>query len=185
LETLTGQSIEDVLNGLAGDVGLENTALPPADMSEMPPPASAGYFNDPAAAELQAEGIDVGPLGDVSEYTATWAGGGGSMYSNVEDLGAWAATGFGNALLPADLGAQRLDAAPIDLGVDYGLGIVDYGNGWYGHAGEILGWNSLAVYQPDTGAIFVAIVNESGSLLATAGPALAAFPDLLGPYGLG
>ena len=69
--------------------------------------------------------------------------------------------------------------------IDYGLGIIDFVNGWYGHTGEILGWNSIAANNPATGAAFVAIVNESGSLLATGGPALAAFPDLIGAYGLG
>lgn len=94
-------------------------------------------------------------------------------------------TGFGNELLPPELAAQRLEASPLSEGIDYGLGIIDYGNGWYGHAGEILGWNSIAAHNPATGATFVAYVNESGSLLATAGPALAAFPDLAGAYALG
>lgn len=147
-------------------------------------PSSAGYVNEFAADELQAQGVEVEPLGDVSSYNPTWGGAGGSMYSTIEDLGVWAATGFGNELLPPELAAQRLDAAPLAEGVDCGLGIIDYGNGWYGHTGEILGWNSIAAHNPDTGATFVAYVNESGSLLATAGPALAAFPDLAGTYGL-
>ena len=105
------------------------------------------------------------------------------MYSTLEDLGAWAATGFGNDFLPPELAAQRLEAAPLAEGVDYGLGLMDFGNGWYGHTGEILGWNSVAAHNPETGAVFVAYVNESGSLLATAGPALAAFPDLGGLFG--
>lgn len=48
------------------------------------------------------------------------------------------------------------------------------------HSREILGWNSIAVNNPSNGATFVTIVHESGSLLATVGPALAAFPDLVG-----
>ena len=184
LAELTGQPSEDVLNGLAADAGLTTTALTVADDFDMADPSSAGYVNAFAATELQAEGVEVEQLGDVSSYNPNWGGTGGSMYSTIEDLGAWAATGFGNELLPPELAAQRLEAAPLAEGIDYGLGIIDFGNGWYGHTGEILGWNSVAAHQPDTGATYVAFVNESGSLLATAGPALAAFPDLTGAYGL-
>jgi D-alanyl-D-alanine carboxypeptidase len=184
LEELTGEPVDDVLNGLAAEVGLTATALTVADDFEMSDPSSAGYVNEIAAAALQAEGVAVEPLGDVSSYNPNWGGAGGSMYSNLEDLGVWAATGFGNELLPLELAAQRVEAAPLAEGIDYGLGIIDFGNGWYGHTGEILGWNSIAAHQPDTDAVFVAFVNESGSLVTTAGPALAAFPDLTGAYGL-
>ncbi len=34
--------------------------------------------------------------------------------------------------------------------------------------------------DPETGATFVAFVNESGSIVATSGPAVGAFPDLTG-----
>jgi D-alanyl-D-alanine carboxypeptidase len=184
LEELTGQPSEDVLNDLAADAGLTTTALTVGDDIEMSDPKSAGYVNEPAALELQAQGIDVEPLGDVSSYNPNWGGTGGSMYSTIEDLGAWAATGFGNDFLPPELAAQRLEAAPLgEIGVNYGLGLMDFGNGWYGHTGEILGWNSIAANNPETGATFVAYVNESGSLLATFGTAIVAFPDLLSLVG--
>jgi len=181
LTALTGEPVEDVLTGVAEDAGLENTALQPVDAFGLPEPASAGYVNEYAVIGLQIEGVDVEPLGDVSDYTASWGGSGGSMYSAVEDLGQWTATGFGNAFLPADLAAARLDSKPIDVG-DYGLGVLTLDGGWYGHPGEILGWESIAFYQPDTGAIFVALVNESVSLLLTAEAAVAAFPDLAAFY---
>lgn len=185
LAETTGQPVEDVLDTLATETGLTTTALPVDDEFAMPDPSSAGYVNEFAAEGLNAEGIDVEPLGDVSSYNPTWGGAGGSMYSTIEDLGVWAATGFGNELLPPELATQRLEASPLPEGIDYGLGIIDYGNGWYGHTGEILGWSSIAAHNNATGATFVAYVNESGSLLATAGPALAAFPDLVGAYALG
>ena len=184
LEVLTGEPVEDVVTNLAQTAGLANTAFAPADLPELPEPASAGYVNALAAAQMQSEGVDIEPLGDVSDYNPAWAGAGGAMYSTVEDVGQWAATGFGNSLLPADLATRRLETETLPEAV-YGLGIINYGSGWYGHTGEILGWNAIAAYQPETGAVFTAIVNESGSLLATLAPALAAFPDLAGAYGLG
>ncbi len=156
LEELTGQPSEEVLNELAADAGLTTTVLTVGDDIEMPDPSSDGYVNEIGVSYLAAEGIDVEPLGDVSSYNPNWGGVGGSMYSTLEDLGAWAATGFGNDFLPPELAAQRLESAPIVEGVDYGLGIIDFGDGWYGHTGSILGLDSLAAHNPETGAVFVA-----------------------------
>ena len=184
LEELTGQPSEDVLNELATDAGLATTVLTVDDDIEMSDPSSAGYVNEIGVSYLAAEGIDVEPLGDVSSYNPNWGSVGGSMYSTLEDLGAWAATGFGNDFLPEELAAQRLEAAPLPEGVDYGLGLMDFGNGWYGHSGSILGWDSLAAHNPDTGAVFVAYTNEYGAFNAFVGPALAAFPDLASLFGI-
>jgi D-alanyl-D-alanine carboxypeptidase len=183
LEELTGRPSEDVLNELATDAGLTTTVLTVGDDIEMSDPSSAGYVNEIGVAYLGLEGIDVEPLGDVSSYNPNWGGVGGSMYSTIEELGAWAATGFGNESLPPELAAQRLESAPLVVDVDYGLGIIDFGNGWYGHTGSILGWDSVAAHNPETGAVFVAYVNEYGALPAVSGPALAAFPDLIGLFG--
>jgi D-alanyl-D-alanine carboxypeptidase len=100
------------------------------------------------------------------------------MYSTVADLGTWAGTGLGNTLLPKDLGEQRLQSEPTPEG-DYGLGIFDYGNGWIGHTGQLIGWESVTAYNTETGAIFVALVNETGSLQTPLVVGKAIFPDLV------
>lgn len=182
LTAITGESPQDVLNALATEAGLTSTALPALEDATIPAPASAGYFNDFAAFAAKGAGNTIPKLGDVSAYNPAWGGAGGAMYSNVADLGRWAATGFGNAFLPQALGEQRLISQPIPEGA-YGLGILDYGNGWYGHTGEILGWNSLAAYNPTTGAALTLIINESGSLLVTVPIILAAFPELTKVFG--
>ena len=172
-----------MLNELAADAGRTTTVLTVGDDIDMPDPSSAGYVNEVGVGSLQAQGIDVEPLGDVSSYNPNWGGVGGSMYSTLEDLGAWAATGFGNDLLPPELAAQRFEAPPLgDVGVDYGLGIIGFGNGWYGHTGSILGWESIAVQNVETGAVFVGYVNSYGAFPVLGGPAVAAFPDLVSVY---
>jgi D-alanyl-D-alanine carboxypeptidase len=184
LTALTGQTPQEVLDALAAEVGLTDTALPAVGDGVLPAPASAGYVNDNATADLRRQGIDVEKLGDVSTYDPSWGGAGGAMYSTVEDLGRWAATGFGTSLLPRDLGERRLASEPIAEGLRYGLGIIDYDDGFYGHIGEILGWESFVAYDPKTGAALTLIVNESGSLGAAAGVIIAAFPDLANVFGL-
>jgi D-alanyl-D-alanine carboxypeptidase len=99
------------------------------------------------------------------------------MYSTVADMGTWAASGLGTALLPADLGEQRLQAQPTPEG-DYGLGIFNWGSGWIGHSGQVIGWEALVAYNTDTGAVFVVMDNETGSLSATLPVLQTAFPDL-------
>jgi D-alanyl-D-alanine carboxypeptidase len=106
--------VGEVLTELALRVGLDDTALPAPDEIEMPEPAGHGHVNGPATDGLQRDGIDTGPLGDVSGYSPSWGGAGGAMYSTVEDLGTWAAAGFGNALLPC---ARRPTSAVCDGGI--------------------------------------------------------------------
>ena len=104
------------------------------------------------------------------------------MYSTLADLGTWAGTGLGTSLLPADLAAMRLATQKIPEGY-YGLGIYDWGQGWVGHTGQIIGWESLVAYNTTTGAAFVAIVNETGSFMSALDVGLNVFPDLKGLMG--
>lgn len=76
-------------------------------------------------------------------------------------------TGSGNTLLSTELGAQRLEMAPIEDGLSYGLGIMEQGvDGWYGHSGQAIGWEALAFYDPETGATFTVMINSTAGAKA-------------------
>ena len=112
-------------------------------------------------------GVTVESGTDVSEWSTTWGRAGGGMYTTLEQLGAWAASGFGTNQLSAELGEQRItDVSVLAEGFTYGLGIIDYGDGWIGHSGQIVGWEALALYHPETGAVLVGGVNETASDIA-------------------
>jgi hypothetical protein len=102
----------------------------------------------------------------------------------VTDLGSWAGTGLGTALLPVDLGEQHLQSTEIAADtsgtntIRYGLGIMDFGIGWIGHTGQLIGWESIVLYNAITGTAFVGMVNETGSLTAPILVALSVFPEL-------
>jgi D-alanyl-D-alanine carboxypeptidase len=177
IEALTGEPIEDVINAVAKEAGLSESALQAPEETRMPDPSSHGYLNEPGVQSLAESGVTAEPGQDVTDWTVSWGQAGGGMYSTVADLGTWAATGLGTALLPADLGERRLEAQPIPEG-DYGLGIFDWGNGWIGHSGQLIGWESLVAYNTDTGAVFVAMDNETGSLGAALPVLQGVFPDL-------
>jgi D-alanyl-D-alanine carboxypeptidase len=144
LEELTGQPVEEVVTDVARQVGLSDSALQAPDQVAMPDPASHGYVGAAGAEQFAALGLEVAADTDVTDWTPSWGQAGGGMYSTVADLGKRAGMGLGTGLLPADIAAERLDFQPIPEG-SYGLGVFDFGNGWIGHSGQIIGWESIVL----------------------------------------
>jgi D-alanyl-D-alanine carboxypeptidase len=162
---MSGQSLEDAVNQTAHDAGLNQTALPAAGDATMPSPASHGYVFQPGVDSLTEVGANLTPGTDVSDWSPSWGGAAGGMYSTVGDLGTWAGTGFGATLLSPRLGAARLAGPTTNDGADeYGLGLTHWGEDWVGHTGQIIGWESFAAYNVKTGDVIVLMVNETGSL---------------------
>jgi D-alanyl-D-alanine carboxypeptidase len=145
----------------------------------MPAPASHGYNFLPGLLSLAASGIEVEVGSEQTDDVTSWGQAAGSMYSTVADLGRWAATGLGLAELSPALAAKRLAARPISGGaIEYGLGMEDFGNGWVGHDGQAIGWESKVAYNTETGAVAVILVNETGSLRSASSIAARYFPEL-------
>jgi hypothetical protein len=67
------------------------------------------------------------------------------------------------------------DAAAIDTAATGSLAA----NAGQGHIGQIIGWESFAAYNTQTGDVFVGLINETGSLANVVLPVLAGiYPDL-------
>ena len=167
LEKLTGQPVNQTLTDLAKQAGLDDTALLPPDQTAMPAPSSHGYIDAQGAQDPAYDGtVQAGE--DVTDWTISWGGAGGGMYSTVADLFAWTATGMGSSLLPADLAAQRLKTdIPLPEG-GYGLGITQFAPGWIGHTGQTSGWSSVGLYNPTTGATCAGITNSTTGAIGLA-----------------
>jgi D-alanyl-D-alanine carboxypeptidase len=182
IEQLTGKPVDEVVTSIATRLGMSDTVLPPpAQQTVLPDPSSHGYVGTLAALSLSSIGLDVPAGTDVTDWSLTWGGAGGAMYSTIADLGTWAASGLGTALLPVDLAAERFKTNTLKSGTVYGLGLEDWGQGWIGHTGQTLGFESLVAYNRTTGAAFVAIINDGALLSSTAKLiAVAQFPDLVG-----
>lgn len=181
IEAVSGQSLEDAVNQTVHDAGLHQTALPAAGDATMPSPASHGYIFTPGVNSLKEVGANLTAGTDVSDWSPSWGGAAGGMYSSVGDLGTWAGGGFGSTLLSEKLGAARVGGPTTksDGGEAYGLGLTHWGEDWVGHTGQIIGWESFAAYNIKTGDVVVLMVNETGSLpdalpklLAVANPQL-------------
>jgi D-alanyl-D-alanine carboxypeptidase len=161
LRVATRRPLDEVITELARSAGLRQTGLLPPDIGQMPAPAAHGYLG---AAQVE-EHRDLLPAGvvagtDVSGWSVSFAGAAGAMYSTLGDLGAWAGTGYGSALLPLDLATRRL-SPPGGRDFDYGYGITVAGD-WIGHSGLVEGWITDTAFNPTTGAAWVFIVNSGG-----------------------
>jgi D-alanyl-D-alanine carboxypeptidase len=182
LSAVTGVKVDRSLTAMAGDAGLDDTALPPRAEDALAAPAAHGYVNAAGNRDLAEVIGDAGtaprPGTDVTRWNMSWAGTAGQMYSTVADLGAWAADGLGSAELTNAMVDERLDTKDVPGAGAYGLGIIDFGNGWIGHTGQVIGWAALAAYNVRSGDVFVGMVNETSALPALAGVVSYEFPDL-------
>jgi D-alanyl-D-alanine carboxypeptidase len=180
ITAVSGRSVEEAVGQIAHDAGLTQTALPNTGDATMPAPAARGYIFEPGVNSLKEVGVTVTAGSDVSDWSPSWGGAAGGMYSTPSDLGKWAGTGFGATLLSKKLGAERLGGPTTTGGGDtYGLGLTHWGQDWVGHTGQIIGWESFAAYNVKSGEVVVVLVNETGSLpgvlpglLQVANPAL-------------
>jgi D-alanyl-D-alanine carboxypeptidase len=159
-EQVTGQPLAKLIaDWVTGPLGIHHTILPPNQNTTLPSPASDGYLNQLGVLGLAQDGAKVPVWTDTSGWSASYAQGAGDMTSTIGDLGVWAASMFGDVFLPDRLAAERLQTTPIAPGLNYGLGILNYGQ-WYGHEGQALGWEGDAWHDPETGVTFVAFANS-------------------------
>ena len=169
-EAVTGETIEDGVTRIAREAGLTGTALLPGEQNEMPDPSTHGYVDAAGAADLQQlAGVEVPEGTDATDWSISWGGAGGGAYSTIADLFLWASTGSGNTLLSTELGDQRIpteeDFLP-DIGGFYGLGLLALAPTWVGHTGQAIGWESLEMYEPETGSTIAVLINSTAGLQA-------------------
>lgn len=166
LKAVTGQDPEDLINAVFAEAGMTQSKLNTPPDQDRPSPVNHGYAGALGASEIEAFG---GPAmagdTDVTEWRLDWGRAGGGAYSTIEDLGRWGSLGLGTALLPQQLGELRLSSTH-DTGAAglYGLGIQDLGKGWFGHSGQVIGWEAFVAQNVETGAVVAVMVNSTSGL---------------------
>jgi D-alanyl-D-alanine carboxypeptidase len=179
-ETITGMPLEDLIaERVTEPLGITGAVLPPPDDTTLPDPHTHGYLAGGGVAEVAEDGATVEEGTDTTDWNTSFTQGGGGMYATIGDLLGWAESTAGNSLLGDELAQQRLETAPIPGGIDYGLGIFKIGTNWYGHEGEALGWEALAVTDPDTGVSVAIAMNGAGGQFLS----FVSFLDQLYPEG--
>ena len=162
-ETLTGKSIQDLIRERVTEpLGMTETVLPPNEDTTLPEPFARGYLRQACVDELVDDGAQPVPAGtDTTEWNASYGQSGGGMHSTIADLGIWAASMSGNALLSEGLAEARI--APLQEGQPYGLGMLLFANE-FGHEGEAIGWEGWVGHDPDSGLSVVVFTNSCSDI---------------------
>lgn len=167
VEQLTGNPVGDeIQQRIIAPLELGGTLYPTSP--DMPAPFSRGYL---------------GPADDLMDITFTdpsSSAASGAMISRLLDLRKWAEALGKGTLLTEEIQKERLDSlAPIvfdpcdDSDPDraprscpeydrYGFGLGEI-SGWIGHTGEGLGYTVLVMFEPESAAVIVVMMNRSGA----------------------
>lgn len=154
-EQVSGHSIESQIEErILTPLELAGTSFPTT--ADMPAPFAHGYdAGEPGQALRDVTRLNPG---------TSWAS--GAMISTLDDLAAWAAALTNGTLLSPETQAERLRFEPLPparVSLGYGLGILSL-NGLIGHGGDISGYCSWAVHDPDASATVVLVTNWVGSV---------------------
>ncbi|RQR46237.1 MULTISPECIES: serine hydrolase [unclassified Burkholderia] len=176
IEQRTGMSAADAIRTrLFAPLGLTETSPPPQDNTALPAPAPRGYqwgtnvetIDGDALSPTRQAAAKNGTLqpADVTTVNTSWAWTAGSGISTAAELGAYVQRMVGGGYLNADLQAQRLaSCTPIDpsnpASASYCMGLAKFGT-FYGHTGEIPGFNTFAGYDPATKTTIVTWANTA------------------------
>ena len=178
IERVTGQTVEEHLTGLIGELGLANTSYPIGDT--LPEPYVTGYLSD---------GTMPPPAGgyrDVTLQNPAVGGAAGALISTVPDMTRYAVElGTGAGLTPETWQQRQTWTHLTTSGVrlQYGLGITQLGD-WIGHDGSMLGYSNMVFYLPSEQAAVV-VMNNAADEIAVPSQALwgdvvkLLYPDLL------
>ncbi|MER5934786.1 serine hydrolase domain-containing protein [Streptomyces sp. NPDC002054] len=155
IEKVSGKSLGEFLRQeVFAPVRLSDTVFPTD--AAMPEPYAHGY----------TDFTPTGKTADASLWNPSWTWAAGAVISDLDDLHDWVpvlADGRlpdGKPLVKPATQAQRLDVEPTGHpGISYGLGIMEV-NGWFGHTGDLPGYESLAIRLPSAGATLVVLVNS-------------------------
>ncbi|MEE4380304.1 MAG: serine hydrolase domain-containing protein [Candidatus Competibacteraceae bacterium] len=153
VEKVAGKPYAELLReNILEPLKLRNT-LKPTD-NTMPAPVARGYT---------FQGLEDGQQQDATDWNPSWGWGVGDLVSTFDDLRVWGkALGRGD-LIAAETQALRQEqvtVGPNQPGMNaYAIGM-GYKQGWWGHGGELPGYNTLTFYRPDLDAVVVVITNS-------------------------
>lgn len=147
-EEVSGESIGDLVReNIVEPLGLACTVWP--DGPTMEDPCLHGYW-DPGC---------TGVLEDCSRYQPTAEFGAGAMISCAEDLLVWAKAFAEGALLGESVRREQRTLVDAGGGGKWGLG-VSFVHGFYGHGGNIRGYDISMYHLPSRDASFAILLNR-------------------------
>ena len=162
VEEQSGQSLPDFIGEhILAPLKLTHTSFPTT--AAFPDPHPQGYTTLDGRQQI------------ATDWNPSWGWGAGNMISTLDDMRIWARALATGALLTPETQRERLDTTvpmnPEETAF-YGLGLFNAG-GWIGHSGIIFGYQTVALYLPQTQTTLVFLINtdvphQAGTTLAHA-----------------
>lgn len=151
IEKVTGTSYADALKTHIFDpLHLTGTSLPTGN-GALPLPHPTG---------LTLQGLPDGQTTpqDATSWNPSWGWAAGALTSTAADMLAYGrALGTGQGLLDAKTQALRFASIPGPAGYGLAVGCID---GWFGHTGEIPGFNAALYYDTRSDTTVAVLVNS-------------------------
>lgn len=145
--------------GMSYTQALQERIFTPLSLTGTSMPGVDGALPDPHPTGLTLQGLPAGDTTpqDATNWNPSWGWSAGAIISTAEDLLTYGrALGTGQGLLHADTQTERLD---FPTGPGYGLaaGCID---GWFGHTGELPGYNTTLYYDTRSDTTVTVLVNS-------------------------
>jgi D-alanyl-D-alanine carboxypeptidase len=170
IEQLTGNPLEtEIERRILTPLGMTASSFPARTSSALPDPHANGYTygtnvetaeTNVLSPEKQAAARagTLAPL-DVTTSNPSWAWSAGAGISTADDLVTYVRALVGAGLLGEEMQQARIDSVrPVDpadpQGPGYGLALARFGP-FYGHTGELPGYNTFAGHDPERGITVV------------------------------
>lgn len=155
IEKVTGKPLEAVMQEqIIEPLGLDRTLLP-TDAS----------FADPHAHGYTTQGQEDGKPADATDWNPSWGWAAGAMISDLDDLLTYGrAMVAGDTLLSPEMQTRRIESFDFSVPPNtpdraYGLGL-GLALGWYGHTGELPGYNTVLQHHLAEDITVVVMVNS-------------------------
>ncbi|WP_223622215.1 serine hydrolase [Microbacterium sp. EST19A] len=160
-EKLEGKELPEIFEErLFEPLGLAHTSFPALADSSIAEPSAHGYMfsnnvdtmDGSALSEEDLAAVAAGELlpTDHTDDNPSWAWSAGSGISTAPDLATWVEALGGGGVLSDDMQQRRIESVQPSEGEGaYGWGVAGMGS-FYGHIGELPGYNSFMGYDPET-----------------------------------
>ena len=179
---LLGVIFEQVLDKPVAEI-FEERIFEPLGMNDTSFPAGSSELTEPHLFGITEQGQPDGVTTDATFWSPSFAFTAGEVISTIDDLEKWAHALFtGEGVLSPEMQQLRRDSIlrspePNNANSGYGIGWGDKDN-WWGHTGEIPGFNTAIYHNYDTDTTVLIIVN-SDIAMASGAPVTAVYNTLI------
>ena len=151
IEKVTGKPVGEVMkDGVMGPLGMTSTVWP-GDSADLPQPYAQGF-------SLQGNTAKPDAPANVTSWNPSWTWTAGEVISTMDDLLAYGrALGTGQGVLDAKTQTERLTSIPGPSGYGIAVGCID---GWFGHSGEMPGYNTSVFYDTTSDTVVIVQTNS-------------------------